>query len=58
MREREVLALLAEGLTNREIGARLSIREPTVKSHVAHVLTKLHLRNRAEAAALVARVAP
>jgi DNA-binding NarL/FixJ family response regulator len=55
-REREVLALLAQGLTNREIGERLSITEPTVKSHVAHVLDKLHLRNRSEAAALVTRI--
>jgi DNA-binding NarL/FixJ family response regulator len=54
-REREVLALLAEGLTNREIGERLTITERTVKSHVGHVLDKLHLRNRSEAAALVAR---
>jgi DNA-binding NarL/FixJ family response regulator len=54
-REREVLALLAEGLTNREIGDRLSITERTVKSHVGHVLDKLQLRNRSEAAALVAR---
>ncbi|HUG48074.1 MAG TPA: response regulator transcription factor [Candidatus Limnocylindria bacterium] len=55
-RERDVLALLAEGLTNREIGERLFISEATVKTHVGHVLTKLHLRNRSEAAALVARV--
>ena len=55
-RERDVLALLAEGLTNREIAARLSISPATVKSHVGHVLNKLHLRNRSEAAALVARV--
>ena len=55
-RERDVLALLAAGLTNREIGERLSISQPTVKTHVGHVLTKLHLRNRSEAAAMVARV--
>lgn len=54
-REHEVLALVAEGLTNREIGERLSISVPTVKSHVANVLDKLHLRNRSQAAALVAR---
>lgn len=57
-RERDVLALLAAGLTNREIGARLSISEPTVKTHVGHVLSKLHLRNRSEAAAMVGRVRP
>lgn len=57
-RERDVLALLAAGLTNREIGARLSISEPTVKTHVGRVLSKLHLRNRSEAAAMVGRVRP
>lgn len=55
-RERDVLALLAEGRTNREIGQQLFISEATVKTHVGHVLTKLHVRNRSEAAALVARV--
>lgn len=55
-RERDVLALLANGLTNREICERLSITEATVKSHVAHVLEKLYVRNRSEAAALVARL--
>ena len=54
-REHEVLELLAKGLTNREIATRLFIGEPTVKTHVRHVLEKLHLRNRAEAAAFAAR---
>lgn len=54
-REREVLALLARGATNREIAAELLISDPTVKTHVRHVLDKLHLRNRAEAAAFAAR---
>ena len=54
-REREVLALLAEGLRNREIADRLVISEPTVKTHVRHVLEKLRIRNRAEAAAFAAR---
>jgi DNA-binding NarL/FixJ family response regulator len=54
-REREVLGLLAEGLRNREIAARLVISEPTVKTHVRHVLEKLRIRNRAEAAAFAAR---
>ncbi len=54
-REREVLALLAQGLRNREIGERLYISESTVKTHVRHVLEKLRIRNRAEAAAFAAR---
>ena len=54
-REREVLLLLAHGRTNPEIAAELGVSQPTIKSHVRHVLEKLHLRNRAEAAAFAAR---
>ncbi|MBA3779311.1 MAG: response regulator transcription factor [Chloroflexi bacterium] len=54
-RESEVLALLALGATNLEIAAQLRIGHPTVKTHVRHVLDKLHVRNRAEAAAFAAR---
>lgn len=49
-RELDVLQLVAEGLTNRAIGERLSIAEGTVKVHVKRMLAKLHLRSRVEAA--------
>jgi DNA-binding NarL/FixJ family response regulator len=54
-REREVLALLAEGLPNKVIAPRLGITEHTVKTHVAAVYEKLHARNRAEAVMAAAR---
>lgn len=54
-REREVLELLAQGLTNREIGLQLSLAEKTVKHYVTSVLQKLHVRSRVEAALLVQR---
>lgn len=54
-REREVLGLLAKGLPNRRIAENLFVSENTVKSHVANVLAKLHLRSRTEAALYAAR---
>jgi two-component system response regulator DevR len=53
-RERQVLGLLSEGLTNREIGTRLFISEKTVRNHVSGLLRKLNLRHRTEAALFAA----
>ena len=50
-REREVLQMMAAGLTNSAIAERLVIREGTVKSHVKHILRKIGAVNRAEAIA-------
>lgn len=54
-REAEVLALLAHGLSNRELAARLVISEKTAEHHVRQILGKLGLRSRAEAAAYAVR---
>ena len=50
-----MLRLLGEGLTNAEIAARLYISTKTTGNHVSNLLTKLHLRNRQEAAAYSVR---
>jgi DNA-binding NarL/FixJ family response regulator len=54
-REREVLALLAQGQTNRQIAEALTITPNTVKKHVDHVLQKLSVNTRSAAAAIAAR---
>ncbi len=50
-REKQVLELVAEGSTNRDIASRLNVTENTVKYHLKNILEKLHLRNRAQAVA-------
>jgi len=56
--ERKVLEQLAEGRTNREIGATLFLSEKTVKNYVSRILDKLGLARRAEAAAYMAKRKP
>ena len=55
-RERQVLAMLAGGLSNRRIGERLAISENTVKAHVAAILAKLGATTRTEAVTLGVRL--
>lgn len=54
-REAEVLELLSDGLTNREIGERLHLAEKTIKHHMTSILQKLHVRTRTEAAVVALR---
>jgi len=53
--ERRILPLIAEGKTNREIGAELSLSPHTVKTYVSSIFQKLHLARRSQAAAFVGR---
>lgn len=54
-REREVLRLLVEGLTNRAISEHLSVSLETVKSHVHHIMQKMHVKDRTQAAVVATR---
>jgi DNA-binding NarL/FixJ family response regulator len=51
-REREILTLIGDGLTNREIGKRLYLSEKTVKNHISRLLAKLGVQRRVQAAVL------
>ena len=53
--ERRIIGLVAEGMTNRQIGARVHLAEKTVKNYVSNILMKLDLSRRAEVAAFMAR---
>ncbi|TPK63040.1 response regulator transcription factor [Mesorhizobium sp. B2-4-19] len=52
-RQAEILRLVAEGLSNKEVALRLELQEKTVKHHMTGVLSKLNVRNRTEAALMV-----
>lgn len=54
-REREILALIGNGMTNREIGERIFLSEKTIKHYVTNILQKLQVRSRVEAALLANR---
>jgi DNA-binding NarL/FixJ family response regulator len=54
-REREILALVAQGQSNRDVADTLGISERTARTHVSNVLTKLHLASRTQAALLAIR---
>ncbi|MFF3400183.1 response regulator [Streptomyces sp. NPDC002659] len=55
-RERDILALIGEGLTNRQIGKRLYLSEKTVKNHISRLLAKLGVQRRVQAAVLATQL--
>ena len=54
-REEEILQLVSDGLSNREIGERLNLREKSVKTYMTNILQKLKVRNRVKAALMAQR---
>jgi len=54
-RERDVLELVSAGFSNREIAAKLFVSENTIKTHLRNIMDKYHFKNRAQAAAYIAR---
>ncbi|WJV44759.1 response regulator [Streptomyces flavofungini] len=57
-RERDILALIGDGLTNREIGKRLYLSEKTVKNHISRLLSKLGVQRRVQAAVMATQLLP
>ncbi|WP_151478280.1 response regulator [Streptomyces albicerus] len=57
-RERDILALIGDGLTNREIGKKLYLSEKTVKNHISRLLAKLGVQRRVQAAVLASHLEP
>ncbi|WP_235486706.1 response regulator transcription factor, partial [Frankia sp. AvcI1] len=55
-RERQILVLIAEGLTNRQIAGRIHLSEKTVKNYVSAILEKLELSSRTQAAVYATRI--
>lgn len=57
-REQQILQLIAQGRTNRQIARQLSICESTTENHIHHIYIKLHITNRAQAVAHAFRMGP
>lgn len=55
-RQAEILALVAQGLSYKEVGARVSVATTTVKYHMAEIMQKMHVHNRAQLLAVTARI--
>ena len=56
-REEQILRLVAQGMSNKEVGRKLDLQEKTIKHHMTKILEKLHVRNRTEAAMLLREAA-